>query len=131
MVLNIHQKIMTSLVTVIIIISIYDVLLHLLLGTLHILFESAEYVLDAAIDYLLETGTHETQIIVFYILIAIIGGCFYRIYHFLPRWWHTLKQKLYQHKTETLTQWYALSTISKIAWWSFLLTAGSCWLFLT
>lgn len=131
MALNIHQKIIIAAVAAIFILFMYDVLFHLLLGFLHILFEAAEWVLDHLIEHLFDTGTHETQVIVFYILITIIGGSVYRLYRQLPRWYHKLEHKLYQQTVVTLVQWRAVSIIGRMAWWSFFITAINCWLFLT
>lgn len=130
MALNIHQKIIIAVVAAVFILSMYDVLFHLLLGILHILFEAAEWVLDHLIEHLFETGMRETQIIVFYILMMIISGSIYKLYRQLPRWYHKLEQKLYQKTVETLAQWRAVSIIGRIAWWSFFITAVNCWLFL-
>jgi hypothetical protein len=129
--LNIHQKITLGFVLAVFILSMYDALLHLFLATLHILFESAEFVLDHLIEGFLETGTHETQIIVFYMLISMIGGGLYQLYRQLPRWQHHLKQLLQRQHAEALAQWQALSMPWKIVWWSFFITTLNCWLFLT
>lgn len=45
-------------------------LLEILLHMLHLAFESLEMSLDHAIEHLFHTGTHETQIIVFYVLVT-------------------------------------------------------------
>ncbi len=128
--LNIHQKITISVIAVIVVLSMYDVLFHLFLGTLHILFEGAEWALDRLIEHLFETGMRKTQIIVFYVLMALIGGSIYKLYRQLPAWRDSLKQRLIQKVYETFLQWEALSMFSKMAWWSFFLTAFNCWLFL-
>jgi hypothetical protein len=128
--LNIHQKISLAFIMTIFIFSMYDVLFHLLLETLHILFESTEYLLDLFIEHLFETGDRATQIIVFYILFSIICYGLYRLYRLLPIWRSKLKQKLQRQKNETFAQWHALSVLWKMAWWSVSITMMSCWLFL-
>jgi hypothetical protein len=110
---------------------LYEQLFHALIWLFHILFEISEYVLDFTIEYLFEIGNHETQIVVFYIIVSLIGGGAYRLYRLLPRWCDKFKGLLYEQKTETLTQWQGLSMFGKIGWWSFFMAAINCWLFLT
>ena len=131
MILNIHQKISLAMATTILMISMYDAVFHLLLWLLHIVFESAEFVLDHLIDYVFEIGNRETEIVVFYIMIAVIGGGCYRFYRSLPRWYENFKHFLSEEKTETLNQWRSLSVQGKVVWWSFFMAAINCWLFLT
>lgn len=131
MTLNIHQKISLAVVTAIVMISMYDAVFHFLLWLLHILFESAEFILDHLIEGLFEIGNRETEIVVFYILISLIGSAVYKLYHSLPRWKDKCKQRLEQQKTQTLMQWQEMSVLGKMAWWSFFITTVNCWLFLT
>jgi len=44
-------------------------LLQIFLHILHLVFKSLEMSLDQVIEHLFHTGTHETQIIVFYVLV--------------------------------------------------------------
>lgn len=128
--LNIHQKISLAFAIMILIFSMYDVLFHLLLGIAHILFETAEFVLDHLIESLFEIGNRETEIVVFYILISAISGGVYKLYCLLPRWKDQCKQRLERQKTETLMQWQGLSMLEKMAWWIFLITL-IFWFFLS
>jgi len=130
MTLNIHQKISLAVVTAIVMISMYDVVFHFLLWLLHILFESAEFILDHLIEGLFEIGNRETEIVVFYILISLIGSAVYKFYRSLPRWKDKIKQSLEQQKTQALMQWQAISVLGKIAWWTFFIATFNCWLFL-
>jgi hypothetical protein len=91
----------------------------------------AEYVLDNLIEHLFEIGNRETEVVVFYILIASIFYGLYRFYRFLPCWFEKLKEKLLQQLEETFSQWHQVSVIGKMLWWSFFITAFNCWLFLT
>jgi len=131
MTLNIHQKISLAVVTAIMMISMYDAVFHFLLWLVHILFESAEFILDHLIEGLFEIGNRETEIVVFYILLSLIGSAVYKLYRALPRWKDTFKQRLEQQKTQTLMQWQEMSVLGKMAWWSFFITTVNCWLFLT
>jgi len=131
MTLNIHQKISLAVVTAIMMISMYDAVFHFLLWLVHILFESAEFILDHLIEGLFEIGNRETEIVVFYILLSLIGSAVYKLYRALPRWTDTFKQRLERQKTQTLMQWQEMSVLGKMAWWSFFITTVNCWLFLT
>jgi hypothetical protein len=130
MILNIHQKISFAMVTTILMISMYDAVFHFLLWLLHIVFESAEFVLDHLIDYVFEIGNRETEIVVFYIMISLIGGGGYRLYRLLPRWWENFKQLISEQKAETLMQWQSLSVRGKVVWYSLFITLINGWLFL-
>lgn len=60
-------------------------LIHLMLEGAHLLFELIESALDHAVEHLFHTGTRETQLIVFYLMVTMgLAGC-----HFL---WRKLKQ---------------------------------------
>jgi len=52
-------------------------LLEIFLHILHLVFESVEMGLDHVIEHLFHTGTHETQIIVFYVLLTFGLVAFY------------------------------------------------------
>lgn len=127
--LNIHQKIILAFVLFTFVVFMYEELFHLIVGILHGTFESVEHILDMGIEQLLDTSTHETQVIVFYILVAIIFYGLYRFYRFLPRWYNSLKKSLYQQKIDTLSQWHALPLIQRFEWWSFLIVFICCFLF--
>jgi hypothetical protein len=107
----------------------YDTLPHLLLELLHGLFESVEYILHGCIEHLFETGTHDTQIIVFYILFSIISYGLYRLYRFLPRCYQSCKNSLANDKAQILAYWHSLSLLTRLKYYSFLVIALSCWLF--
>jgi hypothetical protein len=129
MTLNIHQKIVLALILFTFVISMYDNIFHLLLELLNGLFEWTEHLLDIGIENLFETSTHETQVIVFYILLSFIFYSLYRFYRFLPRWYNNLKKNLHLQKIETLSQWQALSLVQRFEWWLFFIAFISCLLF--
>jgi hypothetical protein len=129
MTLNIHQKIVLASILVTFVVLMYEELFHLFVGLFHGLFESIEHILDISIEHLLETNTHETQVIVFYILVSVIFYGLYRFYRFLPRWYNNLKKNLHQQKIETQAQWQGLSLIQRFEWWLFFIAFISCLLF--
>ena len=83
------------LMAVIIFLAMPDQILYLLLALGHYLFEAGlhliylifEYVessLDHAVEHLFHTGLHQTQVIVFYTLIAFGGVGFYLMWRLVP-----------------------------------------------
>jgi len=80
------------------IIELISELLHvigeLLLEFSHILFEGIESGLDNLVEGLFETDLHNTQIIVFYIIILPILYVLYRLARYIPRVLEGLKNRL-------------------------------------
>lgn len=127
-----YQKAVITLVVVIFILFTYEQLLHLVFLSLEVLFESIEYALDLMIEQLFATGTHETQVIVFYILVpAILIGSYLLISRVLSNTCQKVRQSLHQQKTQVLTQWQTLSLMRKMALWCFLISVVSSGLFLS
>lgn len=84
--LPIQYRILFRLTILVIIILFYDHLWeiltessHLLLELSHQLFEVVEEGLDISVEFIFKTGGHTTQIIVFYILLAIFFYFMYRV----------------------------------------------------
>jgi hypothetical protein len=127
--LNIHQKIISAFVLFNLVVFMYEELFHFIVGIFHGLFESTEHLLDISIEYLFETHTHETQVIVFYILVACILYSLYWIYRFIPRCYAGLKKGFAEQKQQTIAQWQALPLLQKLEWWGFFVSFFSCWLF--
>jgi hypothetical protein len=127
--LNIHQKIVLTFALVTFVTLMYEEIFHLLAEFFHVLFESVENILDILIEHFLETNTHETQVIVFYILVPLIFLVLLQVYYWLPRLYRLLKRHLHRQKIETLAQWHALSLSVKFKWWLFFITFISCLLF--
>jgi hypothetical protein len=127
--LNIHQKIILTFIIVNLVGIFYLELFHIILGIFHMLFEYAEEFLDMVVEHFLETGTHETQVIVFYILSPVIFSLLYLLYRLFPRFYFKQKTKLDQLKLNTLAQWHALPLIQRFEWWAFFVAYLSYFLF--
>lgn len=127
--LNIHQKIVFAFVLINFFLLAYDGLFQIIIGIFHALFESVEHLLDLCIEHLLDTGTHETQVIVFYILVAFIFFGLYRLYRFLPRWYDKLKKNLSRQKLNILSEWHRLPLLQRFEWWSFFVVYFACLVF--
>jgi len=102
-------------------------LLHLVYELGHTLFELFEETLDFIIETLFHTGLHETQIIVFYIMLIIAFGAFYKLIRVVPRWCGKIKQSMAERYSEQkavmASAWQQLSLFGKIKWIT-LLMAG-------
>lgn len=70
-------------------------LLHLLFEILHLTFEFIESALDQMVEHLFHTDTHETQLIVFYILCSVAVYFLYRLARAVPRYYQHLKIYFY------------------------------------
>jgi hypothetical protein len=66
-------------------------LCHLLLEAAHLLFELVEAALDHLVEHHFHTGTKETQIIVFYIIMTMGLTGFFLLWRKLKQWGHALK----------------------------------------
>jgi hypothetical protein len=84
-------------------------LCHLLLEAAHLLFELVEAALDHLVEHHLHTGTKETQIIVFYIIMVMgLTGLFF-LWRKLKQWGHALKNAVQsfisEHKNRVACFW--------------------------
>lgn len=70
-------------------------LLHLLLEIVHLTFEFIESALDEMVEHLFHTDTHETQLVVFYILCSVVIYFIYRFISAIPRHYQRLKIYFY------------------------------------
>jgi hypothetical protein len=100
--------------------ELLHIIWELTLEFAHILFEWAEVSLDTLIELLFETDLHDTQIIVFYIIMSAISYAAYRLLRLLPAAYRRLKHNLLTRwmlqKTRLLQWWYSLSLPDKIKW---------------
>ncbi len=106
---------------------------HTLLELLHVLFELIEEFFDLAIEHLLGTGLHDTQVIVFYILLSIFAFGVYRLCLKVPSKYRKLKNSLFTAyddcKMESQTYWQNLGTFKKIQWLVIGMSAFFIWIF--
>ncbi len=127
MILNKHKYIQRSLlgIAIIIMMAIPDVLIELITEVLHIVFEilfeildiSFEWVesmLDHLIEHLFETELHETQTIVFYVIVSLLITPLY----FLSRLFLRLSSRFYFYSQEKLFHSWTLNKNEVILFWS-------------
>jgi len=122
--INISKRIITWFVLLFALVSFYDTLFDLLVWLfhtvavlLHTLFEFTEHALDMLIEHLFHTDPRTTEIIVFYLMLAIVGGIIFRLLHALPRWYSRSFESLvnvWNHEKEkALAYWQNQSSIEK------------------
>ena len=103
---------------------------HLFFEVLFIVFEWIESTLDHLVEHLFETELHETQTIVFYIMVVIVLLPLYYLSRMLLRLFFRLKEALpdawAQYKIRVTLYWQGLSLTGKIKW--ILITMGTIYL---
>jgi hypothetical protein len=127
MILTNHQKIIFGLVliSIVIFLTMPDVVIGLLIELVHLFFEVVvisfewlESLLDHVVEHLLHTELHETQTIVFYILMGIVALPLYYLWRVLPGFFSRTKENVQviwaQYKNKTRLYWQELSLIDKI-----------------
>ncbi len=84
---------------------------HLALEFAHILFELIESALDHWVEHNFHTGTRETQLIVFYLIVSMGATASYFLYRKIARLFRAFKESLLvaflRHKTWVKIYWAA------------------------
>jgi len=93
-------------------------LMHVLLEFAHLLFEFIESSLDHVVEHIFETDVHETQVIVFYMIVTMAFGGLYFICRAMPSAFRKFKEHLIStwldFKSCFTSTWASLSLINKI-----------------
>ena len=93
-------------------------LLHNLLELAHLLFELFESALDHIVEHIFHTGRHETQAIVFYLMLSMALGGIYYLWRKTPPVYRKFKENLLdalrQHKISLIRYWNEQPLIKKI-----------------
>lgn len=124
-----------ALIGFVIIMTMPDVLMGLLFELVHfffellfILFEWVESTLDKVVEHLFDTELHETQTIVFYLIIGIALLPLYYLWHMLMRFFYWSKETLPAswtlHKTQAIFYWQDLSLFDRIKWLAIMVVAA-------
>ena len=135
----IHRKIIygLALIGIVIMITMPDVVMGFLFETSPSLlrgiasaFESIESLLDKIVEHLFDTELHQTQTIVFYLLVGLFVFPLYYLGRMLLRLFFRLKETLIEEwalkKTSAILFWQDLSLIDKIKW--IVITVGAIYL---
>ncbi|MDD4906792.1 MAG: PilZ domain-containing protein [Methylobacter tundripaludum] len=93
-------------------------LFELFLEFSHLAFEFIESNLDHLVEHLFETDVHQTQVIVFYIIVLFVFYGFYRLWQVVPPFcrWCKKKQIAYwsRKKANLLFYWREQSSLNKL-----------------
>ena len=83
----------------------------------HILLEFIEILLDKFVEHLFHTDRHQTQVIVFYLMVSMALGGFYYLLRALPPIYLQCKENLQSswtcHKMQALGYWQQLPIFNK------------------
>ncbi|MDD1619623.1 MAG: hypothetical protein LUQ52_09115 [Methylococcaceae bacterium] len=116
-----------AIIGIAIILTMPDVLMGLLFELVHfffellfIIFEWVESTLDKLIEHLFHTELHETQIIVFYLIVCILLLPLYYLWRMLKRLFFWMKESVPAtwalYKIRVIMYWQESSLIDKIKW---------------
>ncbi|WP_027158935.1 hypothetical protein [Methylobacter luteus] len=109
-----NLKIIAISVAIGFVVLIPDTVFGLLYEISHGLFEVLEEGFDLLVEHLFHTGTHETQIIVFYLLLSLILYGLYRLWRLSLRWYSAFKITWAQQKSNARLYWQESSSLRKI-----------------
>ena len=126
-----------TLIGIVIMITMPDVVIGFLFEVVHfffellfIIFEWVESTLDKLVEHLFHTELHETQTIVFYLMVGIVLLPLYYLWRMLLRLFFRLKETLLAawtlNKIRANLFWQNLSLIDKIKWIA--ITVGAIYL---
>jgi len=121
MILTTYQKIVYSLVFIgiVVMVTIPDMVIELSTELFHlvfelifemadVIFESVETMLDHVIEHLFHTGLHDTQVIVYYVIVSILAYPLYRLARVLLRFLFRLLKAIPIKYAHYKTQWILL-----------------------
>ena len=130
-----------ALIGIVVIFTMPDVVIGLLFESVHfffellfhigdISFEWVETLLDNIVEHLFHTELHETQTIVFYLMVGIVAFPLYYLWRMLTRLFFRLKESLLAawtlNKTRATLYWQDMSLTDKIK--LMVITAGAIYL---
>ena len=140
MILTTYQKIVYGLVLlgIVVMITIPDMVIALSTELLHlvfellfemadVIFETVETMLDHLVEHLLHTELHDTQVIVYYIMVSIVAYPLYRLARVVLRYllrllvaisikWADYKTQWLLLRQDIIYYWQNLPFISKFKW---------------
>ncbi|WP_442497814.1 hypothetical protein [Methylobacter sp. sgz302048] len=96
------------------VVLIPDTVFGLLLEASHAFFEVLEEGFDLLVEHIFHTSTHETQIIVFYLLFSLICYGLYKLWRLSQRWYNAFRITWSQQKANAWLYWQESSLLKKI-----------------
>jgi hypothetical protein len=101
-----------------ILVGFYDVIFTDILEFFHLIFEVVEMALDKVVEHVFETELHETQLIVFYILLVLCGVLIYFVWKVLVQLFSGVGQNFHQEYSElkeaVVSDWQGMSMVHRI-----------------
>jgi len=98
--------------------ELFHFLLELFLEFSHLAFEFIESNLDHLVEHIFETDVHQTQVIVFYIIVPFVFYGFYRLWQVVPPFFLRCKNKQIAYwarkKANLLFYWQEQSSLNKL-----------------
>jgi glucan phosphoethanolaminetransferase (alkaline phosphatase superfamily) len=82
---------------------------HIILALAHIFFEFVEVNLDGLVEHIFETDVHQTQVIVFYLMLSIAFCGLYYLWYQLPCAYHKSKENM-------LALWLEQKAFASLFW---------------
>lgn len=112
-------------ITASILVGFYDVIFGSLWEFIHVILEVIEQVLDDLVEHTFGTGLQETQMIVFYIMLAVGGALIYLAWKVLAHLFREVGQNLNNEWTDLRTaiteDWQAMPMTNRVIWISMFL----------
>lgn len=106
--------------TISVLVGFYDVIFGYLFEFCHLIFEIIEMALDRLVEETLHTELHETQLIVFYVLLVIGGVTIYFVWKALVIFTGTITHSFGQDwvilKEAVISDWEAMTITRKLTW---------------
>ncbi len=112
-------------------IGLFNLLIEYFTEAIHLLFELIEYNLDHLIEFLFHTNVHNTQVIVFYIILVLGLLGLYALTRvaasFCIKQWHNYRIFMHRKKSSFLYCWRGKPLIHKIGIISAVIIASACY----
>jgi len=112
-------------------IGLFDFFIENFIEAIHLLFELIEYNLDHLVEFLFHTNVHDTQTIVFYIIIGLgLSGLYVFIRTIPPlfiKQWRNYRLFIHRKKSSFLYCWREKPLMHKISVISAVIIASSCY----
>lgn len=118
MISALYRDITLAAIFIVLFTTIPDLIFESIMHLLHTLFEVVEVTLDHLVEALADTGLHNTQVIVFYIIMAFVAYESYKAYRGFPQFIKSFKAHVissFEHeKHGVLSCWHCMSSFSKV-----------------
>jgi len=112
-------------------IGLFDLFIEHFIEAMHLMYELIEYNLDHLVEFLFHTNVHDTQIIVFYLIIGLGLLGLYALTRTMPSFcikqWRNYRMFIYRKKSSLLYYWREKSLMHKVSLISATITASSCY----